>query len=74
MAQVTLNCFHIIPILERQNSEGMTKIMYPAVWSSNLRGQLLVMVVDGLCPEIVAGGCGEDQRRLLLLRSGSALP
>ena len=66
--------FGFFQLLHRTNGKGMTKIMHPAFWCSDLPGQLLVMVVDGLCPEIVASGRGEDQRRLLFLWGGPTLP
>ena len=74
MAQVPLYGFHAVTVLERQNGKGMAEVVYPAFWCSDLPGQLLVMVVDGLCPEIVASGRGEDQRRLLFLWGGPTLP
>lgn len=43
VSQVSLDGFHVVPILEREDGEGVTKIVYPAIWGTNLDGQLLIV-------------------------------
>lgn len=59
MPQISLNSFYVVPILEGEDGKGMPEIVYPAIWSPDLRGQLLVMVIDRLGTEIAPRRCGE---------------
>lgn len=64
MSQIALDCFHIVPILEGENSEGMAQIMDPAfrfvcewvnflslhLWEGNLgRWRPLLMATAAAC-------------------------
>ena len=67
VAQIALYGFHVVAVLQGKDGKGVPEIMYPAVWCSDLNGQLFVMVVDGLWAQIPAGGRGEYQGNFPLL-------
>ena len=44
VSQVSLDGFHVVPILEREDGEGVAEIVYPAIWGTDLDGQLLIVI------------------------------
>ena len=69
VSQVSLDGFHVVPILEREDGEGVAEIVYPAIWGTNLDGQLLIVIIDRLGAEIVSYRRGEYQGIFLMFPS-----
>lgn len=74
MSQVSLDSFHVVPILEREDGEGVAEIVYPAIWGTDLDGQLLIVIIDRLRAEVSSCRCGEYEGAFLLLCCLPAFP
>ena len=68
MAEIALNGFYIVPILERQNGVGVPEIMHTAIPRADTLQHLLTVIIDRLRGEIAARrGCEHKSRFPLLL-------
>ena len=74
VAQVALDRFDIVAVLQGQHGVGMSEVMHSGVWGADLSSKLFEVVLDSLRVQMSSEGSGKYQGRFALLFVFPPLP